>query len=243
MALQVKNPRMIGAPVRRLEDQRLVTGRGQFIDDIELPRMLEAAILRSPHPHARIVRMRRALALPGVHAALTGCELAEIARPQPVIFHVMPGQRLTNTYAMAVDRVRWVGQPVAAVAARDRYVAEDAMALIEVEYEPLPAVANLASALAEGAPKLYDDWPDNVVGRASLRKGDVEAAFAAADVVVRQRFTIGRHFACPLETRGCVAIWDPYGNAIDLWLSCQGPSLARDFLGRRRIRLQARLVR
>ncbi len=232
MGLQTRTTGMIGAAVRRLEDQRLVTGRGQFIDDVELPRMLEAAILRSPHPHARLVRIEatRALALPGVHAVLTGRELAEVARPQPVIWHV-PGQQVTNTYAMAVDRVRWVGQPVVAVAARDRYVAEDALTLIEVEYEPLPAVASLEAALAEGAPRLYDDWPDNILARATLAKGDVEAAIAAADVVVRQRFTIGRHFACPLETRGCVATWDPYTNAIELWLNCQGPSLTRDFLG------------
>ncbi len=233
MALKTKSASLLGAAVRRTEDARLTTGRGQYIDDVELPRMLEAAILRSPHPHAKIVRIdaTRALELPGVYAVLTGRELAEVARPQPVMWHLIPGQRETYTYAMAVDRVRWVGQAVAAVAARDRYVAEDALALIEVEYEQLPVVANLDRALAPGAPKLYDDWPDNVMGRVTLTKGDADAAFAAADVTVRERFKVGRHFACPLETRGCVASWDPYSDEIDLWLSGQGPNTARDLLG------------
>ncbi|MGD9765935.1 MAG: xanthine dehydrogenase family protein molybdopterin-binding subunit [Candidatus Binatia bacterium] len=231
MALQTK--RKVGASVRRTEDARLTTGRGQFVDDVELPRMAEAAILRSPHPHAKILRIdaTRALQLPGVYGVLTGRELAEVAGPQPVVWHLIPGQRETYTHAMAVDRVRWVGQAVAAVAARDRYIAEDAVALIDVEYELLPVVPDLESATAEGAPKLYDDWPDNVFGKVTLTKGDVDAAFAKADVVVKERFKMGRHFACPLETRGCVATWDPYTNDIDLWLSGQAPNTARDLLG------------
>ncbi|MGD9765989.1 MAG: xanthine dehydrogenase family protein molybdopterin-binding subunit, partial [Candidatus Binatia bacterium] len=215
-----------------MEDPRLTTGRGRYIDDIELPQMLEAAILRSPVPHAKIARIdtSRALALPGVHGVLTGAELAAIAGPQPVIWRVMPGQRETNAHAMAVDRVRWVGHAVAAVVARNRYIAEDALALIDVEYDPLPAVATLESALAEGAPTLYDHWPDNVLGRMTFTNGDADAAFAAADVVVRERFKVGRHFACPLETRGCIASWDPYTGEIDLWLSGQAPAMVRDFL-------------
>ncbi|MGE3597502.1 MAG: xanthine dehydrogenase family protein molybdopterin-binding subunit [Dehalococcoidia bacterium] len=234
MALQTKSPKIIGASIQRVEDARLTTGRGQFIDDIALPHMLEAAILRSRVAHAKILRIdaSRALALPGVYTVLTGRELAEITHPQPIMWRVLPEQRETNTHAMAVDRVRWVGQAVAAVVARDRYVAEDALALIEVEYEPLPVVHDLESALAEGAPKLYDDWPDNLLGaKMTFASGDVETAFAKADVVVRERFKVGRHFSCPLETRGCIATWDPHTDAIDLWLCGQAPNTARDFLG------------
>ncbi|MGE3597505.1 MAG: xanthine dehydrogenase family protein molybdopterin-binding subunit [Dehalococcoidia bacterium] len=233
MALQTKSPRIIGQSINRVEDSRLTAGRGQYIDDIELPHMLEAAILRSPLPHAKIVRIdaTRALELPGVHTVITGAELAEITHPQPIIWRVLPGERETSAHAMAIDRVRWVGQAVAAVVARDRYIAEDALALIDVEYEPLPVVANLESALAEGAPKLYEEWSDNVLGRMTFTSGDVEMAFAAADVVVRERFKVGRDFACPLETRGCIATWDPYTNEVDLWLSGQAPNTVRDTLG------------
>lgn len=222
----------VGKRIRRTEDPRLLAGRAQYIDDVALPRMLEAAILRSPFAHARIVSIdvSKALELPGVFDVVTGEELAQVATEQPVIWHPIPDQRMARTHALAVDRVRWVGQAVAVVAATNRYVAEDALRLIDVEYDPLPVVASLDAALAEGAPKLYDDWPDNISGTLTVSAGDTDEAFAEADVIVGGRFEHGRALGCPLEPRGCVVTWDDISGTLDLWLSTQSPNLARDLL-------------
>ncbi|TCK26370.1 carbon-monoxide dehydrogenase large subunit [Pseudonocardia endophytica] len=227
-------PGLIGSRVRRQEDPRLLTGRGQFVDDVALPGMLEAAVLRSPHPHARItnVDVSEALALPGVFAVLTGEEVRDVcASPQPVVWRMIPDQRMTDQYALAVDKVRYVGQAVAVVAAVDRYVAEDALGLIEVDYEVLDAVVTLDDALAEDAPLLYEDWPDNVSCRQTIPKGDAAAAFAEADVVVSETLTYGRQMGTPLETRGAVMSWDPFTDRLEGWMSTQSPNLTRDLLG------------
>lgn len=229
---QTQTGTLVGTRVRRTEDARLLVGRGRYLDDIAEPRMLEAAVLRSPLAHARITHLdvTRALELPGVFDVLTGEELVELAGPQPVIWHPIPGQRLARPHALAVDRVRWAGQAVAVVAATSRHVAEDACELIEIEYEALPVVSDLDAALAENAPRLYDDWPDNISGVLTYEAGDVDAAFADADVLVGETFEHGRAFGCPLETRGCIATWDPFGDSLELWLSTQSPNLARDLL-------------
>lgn len=227
-------PGLIGARVRRKEDPRLLTGRAQFVDDVVLPGMLEAAVLRSPHPHARIlgIDVRAALELPGVFAVLTGEDVrAACATPQPVVWRMIPDQRMTDQYALAVDKVRYVGQAVAVVAAVDRYVAEDALGLIDVEYEVLEPVVTLDDALAEGAPLLYEDWPDNVSCRQTIPKGDAAAAFAEADVVVTETLTYGRQMGTPLETRGAVMSWDPFTDQLEGWMSTQSPNLTRDLLG------------
>ncbi|WP_245633595.1 xanthine dehydrogenase family protein molybdopterin-binding subunit [Amycolatopsis jejuensis] len=234
MTIHPLPPRLIGARVRRTEDPRLLTGRARYVDDVVLPGMLEGAVLRSPHAHARVgsVDASAALALPGVHAVLTGADLQKLcANPQPVLHHVIPGQRMTERYALATDKVRYVGEAVAAVAAVDRYVAEDALGLIDVEYDVLPAVTTLDEALAEDAPRLYEEWPDNVSGRMTFPKGDIAAAFAEADVVVRDTLYWGRQTGAPMETRGVVATWDTFTGQLDLWLSTQAPNLARDLLG------------
>ncbi|WP_290050667.1 xanthine dehydrogenase family protein molybdopterin-binding subunit, partial [Amycolatopsis solani] len=221
---------LIGARVRRTEDLRLLTGRGQFVDDVELPRMLEAAVLRCPLPHARITRIdTRAAARQAT--VLTGAEVkAAVEAPQPVIWRNVPDMRLTDAYPLAVDRVRYPGQGVAVVAAGDRAAAEDALELIDVEYEELPAVSTLEEALAEGAPRLYDDWSDNVCARTTVATGDVAAAFAEADVVLAESFRFARQMGAPLETRGVVANWDPFTGKLDVWLATQAPNLARELL-------------
>jgi carbon-monoxide dehydrogenase large subunit len=221
-----------GTRLRRTEDPRLLAGRGEYVDDLTVPKMIEAAVLRSPMAHARItsIDVSRARELPGVFDVITGNDLAALAGRQPVIWLPIPDQRIAKTHALAVDRVRWVGQAVAAVVAVNRYVAEDALELIEVEYEQLPVVADLDAALAPGAPKLYDDWPDNVSGSHSYIAGTPDEAFASADVVVRGTFDHGRAFGCPLEPRGCIVTWDSFGDTIDVHLSTQSPNLARDLL-------------
>ncbi|MBV9092323.1 MAG: molybdopterin-dependent oxidoreductase, partial [Streptosporangiaceae bacterium] len=222
-----------GKRVRRTEDPRLLAGRGQYLDDVTVPRMLEAAVLRSPHAHARIVSIdvNRAKELPGVFDVITGADLAAVAGPQPVIWYPIPDQRIAKTHALATDRVRWVGQAVAAVAAANRYIAEDALELIDVEFEPLPVAADLEAALAPDAPRLYEDWPDNVSGSLTYTAGNAAQAFAEADVVVGASFRHARAFACPLEPRGCIATWDVFSDTLDVWLSTQAPNLARDLLG------------
>nr|WP_042193808.1 xanthine dehydrogenase family protein molybdopterin-binding subunit [Kibdelosporangium sp. MJ126-NF4] len=225
---------LIGARVSRIEDVRLLTGRGQFIDDVRLPGMLEAAILRSPVPHARITSIdtSRAVALAGVSAVVTGAEVkAAVHGPQPVTWRNIPDMFFPETYALAVDKVTYPGQGVAAVAAKDRAVAEDALELIDVRYEELPAVSTLEQALAEDAPRLFDEWPSNVLGRTAVRKGDAAAAFAEADLVLSADFRFARQMGTPLETRGVVATWDPFTDRLDVWLTTQAPNIAQASFG------------
>jgi carbon-monoxide dehydrogenase large subunit len=221
----------VGRSLRRHEDPELLAGRGRYLADLTAPRMLHAAFLRSPQAHARIRRLdvRGALAMPGVHAALTGNDLPPTLRPQPVT-HIFQNQRATPTYALARDRVRYVGEPVAVVAADSPYRAEDALERIAVEWEVLPAVADVEAALAPGAARLYDDWPDNVAVTFAQAMGEVDRALAEADVVVTERFHIQRQFGCPLETRGVLAEWDVHRGELTLWSPTQILHIARDCL-------------
>ncbi|AIG74233.1 Caffeine dehydrogenase subunit alpha [Amycolatopsis japonica] len=225
---------LIGASVTRQEDVRLLTGRAQYIDDVRLPGMLEAAVLRSPLPHARILRVdtTAAEAHPGVYAVITGEDVRAITKtPQPVIWSNLPDMRTPETHALAIGKVRYHGQGVAAVAAKDRATAEDALELIEVEYEELPAAGTLEQALADDAPKLYEDWPDNIAGTGTIPMGDVATAFAEADVVLTESFRFARQMGTPIETRGVVATWDPFTDRLDVWLATQAPNLARELFG------------
>jgi carbon-monoxide dehydrogenase large subunit len=223
---------LLGARLRRIEDPPLLTGRGRFLDDIQLPRQLEMAVLRSPHPHARILGIDTAAARAsaGVVDVLTGADLVGVAGPQPIVWQPIPGQLMTEGLALAVDRVLYVGHAVAAVAAADRYAAEDALELIEVEYEPLRPVLSTEDALAPGAPLLSGAGSSNLVAEATVPFGDAASAMAAAEVVVSGRFTMARLAGCPLETRGCVATWDPLSGELDIWLSSQAPQLAAELL-------------
>ncbi len=220
----------VGQRLKRREDPELLTGKGWFIGDLTRPGMLHAAFLRSPHPHARIVSIDTsgAAGLSGVQAIMTGRDLPPTLRPQPVT-HVFT-DRATPAYALARDRVRYVGEPVAVVAAESPYIAEDALDRIEVQWEVLPSVGDVEAALADGAPRLYDDWPDNIAGVFEKEMGDVDRAIAEADVVVSERFRIQRQFACPLETRGVLAEWDPYRDELVLWSSTQILHITRDCL-------------
>jgi carbon-monoxide dehydrogenase large subunit len=159
---------------------------------------------------------------------MIGRDLPSSLRPQPVT-HVFT-DRVTPTYALARDRVRYVGEPVAVVAAESPYVAEDALEQIDVEWDVLPAVGDVVTALESEAPRLYDDWPDNVAGVFRAEMGDVDRALAEADAVISERFRIQRQFACPLETRGVLAEWDPHRGELLLWSSTQILHIARDCL-------------
>jgi carbon-monoxide dehydrogenase large subunit len=222
----------IGVAQRRREDPRFVTGRGRYIDDLSLPGMLHAAFVRSPHPHARIRRIdpTSALAVPGVVAVATGRDLAQWTRPLTVGTQgVLP---MTMT-ALPVDKVRFVGDPVAVVVATDRYAAEDAAARVMVEYEPLPAVADFAAAVVPGAPPVDDDLPTNLICDQSFEYGDPAAAFAAADTTVEAEFHQHRQTHAPLETRGCIAAWDLGRQHLTLYESGQVPHPLRTGLAAR----------
>lgn len=221
-------PKLVGARVRRREDPRLLTGRGRFVDDIRLPGMLHVAFVRSPVPHATITGIETGPAreLEGVHAVFTGADIARFARPI-VSDSEFEGWQSSGLPAMADERVRFVGETVAAVVAEDRYVAEDALDFVEVSYDPLRAITSVDDALSGDAPPLHDGWTDNCFLRRDLSMGDPDEAFANADGVVSVDLVSARSTGVPLECRGCIASYDPGQEALTLWSASQTPHLVR----------------
>ncbi|OLE37108.1 MAG: dehydrogenase, partial [Candidatus Rokubacteria bacterium 13_1_20CM_2_70_7] len=222
---------MIGAPLRRREDLRFLTGQARYVADLEVPRMLHAAFLRSPHAHARLVGIDAAPArsAPGVAACLTGEELHRHVRPLRAPSR-MKDYRPTDFPALALGKVRHAGEAVAAVVAESRYAAEDALDLIEVEYAPLPAVAEAPAAMAEGSPLVHEDAGSNVLLSRAFAQGDVETAFRGAAAVVGDRFRFHRHAGVAIENRACLADFDAGRGALTLWTSTQIPGIVRDAL-------------
>jgi len=202
--LPTTNPRFIGKSVQRVEDPSLLTGKTAFIDNLTFPGMLHCAILRSPHAHARILSIdtKAAEALPGVFAVVTGEDAKRWSNPTPTV------PEGWGTYCLAADKARFVGEPVAAVAAVSRYVAEDALELIQVEYEPLPAVADAHAALAADSARVFDERGTNVMFQRVFTWGDVDAAFKDAAHTVTDEFRWHRLGANPLETFGVISQWD-----------------------------------
>jgi len=231
----VRTP-LIGQNQKRVEDPRLLTGRGRFIADIALPGMAAVALARSPFAHAKIrsIDTSRASQMPGVVLVLTGEEVKREARPLQAKLHEAPGlehlartYRLADWYPLAVDRVRFMGEAVAVVVADTPYLAEDAVREIVVDYDPLPPVASVEAALEPGAPLLYPEWGENVMLRADFQAGDPENAFRHAAVVVRETFHTNRCTALSIETRGCAADFDPSSGRMNLWTSSQIPHVVR----------------
>ncbi|MFN8627009.1 MAG: xanthine dehydrogenase family protein molybdopterin-binding subunit [Candidatus Binatia bacterium] len=218
--LPVGTPRWVGRPVTGVEDHALVTGQTEFTDNVALPGMLHCAILRSPYAHARIsnIDVREAERLPGVMAVVTGAD----------------AQRWTNrtltappdwgSYCLAVDKVRFVGEPIAAVAATSRYLAEDALELIEVEYAPLPPVVDACRAAAPGSPLLFEEKGTNVMYHRVFTWGALAEAFGAADHVFTETFRWHRAGANAIETFGVISQWDPVGEAVTCRGSYQAPA-------------------
>jgi aerobic carbon-monoxide dehydrogenase large subunit len=225
-------PEWVGRRMPRREDAELLTGQGRFVGDLHRPGMLHAAFLRSPFPHAKITSIDAdgARAMPGVHAVLSGSDLPDDLGAQPNT-HLF-GERETPYYALARDRARYAGEPVAMVVAESPYLAEDARDEVLVDWEPLPSVGDAELALKEGAPLVWPDrdWPDNVCATFEKEMGDVDRAFAEADVVVTERYRIQRQFACSLEGRGVLAEWDRNVDELTLWTSSQIVHIVRDLL-------------
>jgi CO/xanthine dehydrogenase Mo-binding subunit len=217
--MPITSPRFVGKMVERIEDPGLVTGTTEFIDNFELPGMAHAAILRSPHPHARILGVNASAAaqLPGVIAVLTG---EDIKRWCSVGVTAPEGW---GTTPMAVDKVRFVGEPIAAVAATSRYIAEDALELIEVEYELLPTVKNPDDAVAPDAPRLFENQDSNVIQERVYTWGEVDRVFAEAKHVYTEKFRWNRVGANPMETFGCICQWDVVNHSLTCYGSYQTP--------------------
>ncbi len=218
---------LIGASIRRVEDPLLVTGKGCFVDDIQLPGMLHMALLRTPYPHAKIVSINTsaARAMPGVEAVLTGDDISErLNIPVPPM---VPGQRIPPHPVLARGVVHAAGVPVATVVAQSRALAQDAANAVEVEYEALPSVADAEKALEPGAPLAREELDSNVCYTATKKGGDVDKAFAQADHICRMHIASPRQVAMAIEPRGAVASPEPMGQGLTVWLSTQAPHRAR----------------
>jgi aerobic carbon-monoxide dehydrogenase large subunit len=216
--------RNVGKAITPFEARKFVIGHGRYVDDHELPRQSYAAFLRSPHAHARIrsIDSSRAKALPGVFAIVTGADLEKVVEPvrqAPAIDGVLP----TMFPTLPIDKVRFVGDPVACIVAESRYVAEDAAEMIEVDYEPLPAVTNVHTARDDGQPLVDESVPRNQICYQAYSNGDPDRAFAEADQIVEAFFSQHRQTHSPIEPRACLASWQPGEETITVWLSTQIP--------------------
>src|SRR5688572_5948274 len=203
----VTTGRIVGTSVPRKEDAKLLHGRGQFIDNINLPGQVWLAIVRSPFAHARVTRVDLSAArkLPGVVAAFSGAELAsDWAGSLPCAWPVTEEIRMPPHFPLAADKARHVGDGVAVVVAETRALAKDAAELVEVEYEPLDAVADVAKALDEGAPLVHDDLGTNECYVWNLEAGEVERAFAEADVTMSRSYRQQRLIPVAMEPRGAL---------------------------------------
>mgnify|MGYP001565604932 FL=1 len=222
----------VGARLKRLDDPRILTGRGRYVDDVTLPRMVHVAFVRSAHAHARLTRVdvEAARRAPEVAGVLTGAEAARLCKPYRGILLHYKGMKTGAMLPLALERVRYVGEPIVAVAAASRAAAEDAAQLVAVEYEPLPAVLDPEAAVAPGAPLIHPELGDNVIYETRLGGGDATAAFAAAHRVWRQTFRIGRHTGVPIEPRSLVADYEPATRALTLWISSQVPHMMQAVL-------------
>jgi len=225
-----KLDKLVGKRIRRREDPRLITGTATYVDDVTMPGMHYAAIVRSPHAAAKIrsIDTSKAIGAPGVLAVYTGKDTAQVGGVPCGVD--LPGLRKPHHNILAIDRVYFSGHPVAVVVARDRYLAADAADRIEVDYDVLPAVADPEKALAPGAPPVHPEWPDNVAFTFSQSGGDIDKAFKEADVIVRQRITSQRLVPCAMETRGVVAEWRKADRTLNIYTSTQIPHLARTIL-------------
>ncbi len=224
-------PSLIGTPVKRREDERLLTGRGRFVADVVRPGMLHVAFLRSPHAHARILGIETGAARSsaGVVLVVTADDLRGHARPIRALSR-MRGYTVTEMPPLAAGTVRYAGEAVAAVVAESRYAAEDATERIAVDWAPLAAVSDPRAAMADGALLLHDEAARNVILSREFSQGDVESALAGSAVTVADRFRFHRHAAVAIENRACLAEWDAGTSRLTLWTSTQVPGMIREAL-------------
>jgi len=232
MATKSKLPTgFIGRPMKRVEDPRLIKGIATYVDDLTLAGMLHMAVLRSPYAHAKIngIKTDAAKALPGVVGVFTGAEVNARCGLVPCV-SLAPNQKAPQHTVLAGDRVYFVGHAVAVVVAKDRSIARDALDLIEVDYDPLPVVADPEKALEKDSPLTHPDLGTNVAFTWSLATGDLDKAFAEADRVVKARMVHQRLIPMAIEPRGCLASFHAGEQSLTLWTSTQIPHLVRTLL-------------
>src|SRR6185312_8181192 len=228
--------RSFGAPIRRNEDARLLRGEALFVDDVELPGMLHAAFLRSNLAHATIrsIDVAAARAREGVVAVYTAEDLGAYWAPGPLLVPPPPIKGLVfnqrTQVPLAKDKVRHVGEALAVVLAQSRYLAEDALADIAVDLEPLPAVVDLEKALRDADAGVHDDVRGNLAAHVRQSRGNYAAARARADHIISRRFSYEHGASSPIETRGIVASWDARANRLTIWDTTQAPVFLRNGL-------------
>ena len=229
--------KFIGATVHRAEDPRILLGRANFVDDIRLQNALAVAFVRSPYAHARIVsiNVEAARGAPGVHSVLTNIEVEKILPPLRMDHNPdfpAPPCRSVEWPVLAKGKVRFVGEAVVAIAAESRALAEDAAAMVEIEWEELEPVTDPERAAEAGGPKVHEEWPDNIFQMVEFSAGPVADAFERADVVVSDRFRTGRHMALPMEGRGIAVTFDVASRMLTVWASTQMPHVLRAEIAR-----------
>lgn len=236
MTIQFGNPdrpnSYIGKTVPRPNAARLVEGRGKYVDDITLPRMVHVSFVRSPFAHATItgIDCADARAVKGVLRIFTGADLARVCTPWVAVLAHLKGLKSPPEHPMAIDRACWVGEPVVAVVATTRAAAEDAAALVDVDYDPLPVVTDMMTALDKDTPVLHADMGDNLAFRRLHEEGDVDAAFATAHKVVSARFQTARHTGVTLEPRSILVDWNPAERQMTAYHATQAPHMMQTVL-------------
>jgi len=223
----------IGKPEPRANAKRLLQGRGSYIDDLRFPRLAQVVFLRSPHAHAKIKRLdfSKARAAPGVIAVVDGRAVAEYCSPWIAVLSHLKGLRSPPQYPLAIERACWQGEPVAAVVAETRAQAEDACDLIAADWEPLTAVIDMHEALA-GKVVIHPEFGDNICFKRELDNGEVDAAFARADVVVEESYSFGRHTGVCLEGRAILADYNAGENTLTVHHATQAPHMMQDIFAR-----------
>jgi aerobic carbon-monoxide dehydrogenase large subunit len=228
--VQETTERLVGAPIKRVEDPRLITGAAKYIDDLKLPGVAHVAILRAPHAHARIggIDTSRAEASPGVVAVFTGKDFEHL-NPLPCAWQATGTENFVVTpRALEIDKVTFTGAGVAAVVAETREAAEDALELIDVDWEPLETVTDAERAVEDGAPQIHESAVRNVVmDWACGDAADTDRALSEADVVVRRRLVNQRLIPTPMEPRGAAGEYDPGTGSYTVWMSSQAPHVMR----------------
>ena len=225
---------MVGASIKRREDPRLVTGTGRYVDDLSQTAVLHMHVVRSSEAHARIlgIETARAREADGVVAIFTGKDLKpDFGAPLPVTVTFVPEKKYPNQYPIAVDKVRYVGEPVAIVVATSRAAAEDAGERLDIRYESLPPVTDVEKAIEEGAPVIHEELGSNLSYDVKRSGGDIEAAFKEAEVKITQRLIQQRLIPIAVETRGVLADYRPFENKLTVYSSTQIPHFVKIWVG------------
>lgn len=222
----------IGRSVPRPNAKRLVQGRGTYVDDVRLPRLSHVAFLRSPHAHARIrgFDLSAAKAAPGVIGVFTGTDLAKVCSPWVAVLSHFKGLKSAEQFALPIERACWVGEAICAVVAETRAQAEDAVALIEADLEPLPVTVDMEKALDPATPVIHPELGDNLAFERTLDVGEVDAAFKSAAAVVEETYSIGRHTGVTLEPRAILADWNEGEEKMTVYHSFQAPHMMQDIV-------------